>query len=335
MNQISLSIFLKISQKALQSPNSNQDVVNLLVGSLIDRENIVDRNGNPVDITPTKVSGWFNKTKDVEQSIHDAVSNDSSVMERCKDWFKNIFIPSLNINLIEDYYSEMKLLVKQDDHISKQKQNQLLEKFNCEDYSSFLAELFLYCLSKSNSEHRELVTPSDYYLLSECDSNCPICGKNLIENIKNNSVKKYEVIQYDFLDSQNNKLCLCRDCADIYCCDLSEEEQQKIIDIKEELIKDNQVKEVSNSVKLEQDILKVINNLSSIDTSNIPIHLTLDAIELKKKIHPDNSMLIFDINTKVTSFYNTVRNIFSNLEDEGIIVFEKIASQVKLFYLSL
>ncbi|MGF3066976.1 ABC-three component system protein [Facklamia sp. P12950] len=90
-----------------------------------------------------------------------------------------------------------------------------------------------------------------------------------------------------------------------------------------------------NSVKLEKDILEVINNLSSIDLSDIPVDLTLDAIEIKKKIYPGNSMLIFDINTKVTSFYNTVRNIFSNLEGEGIIIFEKIASQVKLFYLSL
>ncbi|EKB53608.1 ABC-three component system protein [Falseniella ignava] len=335
MNQICLSSFLKISQKALQAPNLNQDVVNLLIGALIDRENIIDRNGSPVDITPAKVSGWFNKTKDVEQSIRDAVSFDDSVVERCKNWFGEIFIPTLNINLTEDFYSEMKSLVEQDEQISEQKRDQLLEKLNSEHYSSFLAELFLYCLSRSNTENRETVPTSDYYLLSECDSSCPTCGKRLTENIRNNSIKKYDVIQFDFLDPQNDKLCLCRDCADIYVGELSEEEQQEIIDIKEELIKNKQIKEVSNSVKLEKDILEVINNLSSIDLSSIHTDLTLNAVELKKKIHPENYMLIFDINTKVTSYYNTVRNIFSNLEGEGIIVFEKIASQVKLYYLNL
>ncbi|MGF3066975.1 hypothetical protein [Facklamia sp. P12950] len=123
MNQISLSSFLIISQKALQTPNSNQDIVNLLIGTLIDRENILDRNGSLVDITPTKVSGWFNKTKDVEQSIRDAISIDNGTLTRCKDWFDEIFIPTLNINLTEDFYSEMKSLIEQDSQISKQKKS--------------------------------------------------------------------------------------------------------------------------------------------------------------------------------------------------------------------
>ena len=52
------------------------------------RGNILDRNGNPVDITPSKASGWFNQTREVDLAIKDKVSNDSTLIERCKNWFE-------------------------------------------------------------------------------------------------------------------------------------------------------------------------------------------------------------------------------------------------------
>lgn len=335
MSQINLANFLKISQKGIQSPNTNGDVVNLLLGSLIDRENILDRNNNLVDITPSKISGWFNQTKDVEQAIRDKVSADRTILERCKAWFDETFIPTLNIHLVSDFYSEMKNLMENDTEISIEKQSSIIEKLDNKDYPGFLAESFLYCLSKSNLRSNEPIPTSDYYLLAECGSSCPICGKQLTENIRNTSIKKYEVIQYDFLDSSNDKLCLCRDCADIYDGELFEDEAQLILSTKAILVRDAQLKTLSNSAKLEKDILEVINNLSSIDPSTITINLPLDAVNLKSKIHSSNPMLAYDINEKVTSFYNTVRNIFSNLEGDGIINFEIIASQVRLYYLRL
>lgn len=335
MTQINLASFLQISQRSLQSPNHNEAVANLLLGSLIDEENILDRNGNPVDITPSKASGWFNQTREVDLAIKDKVSNNSTLIERCKNWFEQTFIPTLNIHLVDDYYSEMKNLIEKDIHISEDKRNLILDNLKNDDYPVFLAEIFLYCLSITNLRSSEPVPTSDYYLLAECNFKCPICGNNLTENIRNSSIKKYEVIQFDFLDSNNNKLCLCRDCVDIYDVVLSVDDQQLIKNAKENLVKDNQLNDLTNSAQLEKDILGVIDSLSLLDPASIPVDLTLKATEIKNKIHSDNKMLIYDINTKVTSFYNTVRNLFSEFEGEGSINFEIIATQVRLYYLQL
>jgi hypothetical protein len=144
MKRLCFGTFAKTLQKALQKPNSNQAVAELLLGLII----VEGGSSEQYTLLPKKVSALFNFTEDVQEDIV-SHSTKESVSKSMSEHFKKKVVPCLNSVLIEDLKANLRKLIINDNSISKVTANGLIALLS-DDLSHFLSAVYLYAISKSN-----------------------------------------------------------------------------------------------------------------------------------------------------------------------------------------
>ncbi len=204
-------------------------------------------------------------------------------------------------------------------------------------------------LEAQNIQNDCPVTPYDFGLLNECGMKCPICGKRLVENKKGIPLSRYivtpifpygmDIIKQsefrdicppaDDLESTDNKILLCRTCAEDYLVSPTKEEYEFLYKKKNQQVWDLQMRDKADDIAVEQGIRQILDAFSSSTEQPIPIDRTKwEAYRVDKKIPEDNFNLRERITFWVLHYYRYLEQQFKQEERTRKLRFRKIQNEV-------
>lgn len=352
MTELCFAEFAKCLQSAMQPPNDDKDVIELLLGWITDMPSVVDKKGNPVHLAPSLVSDLLNRKVDVPKAIKNACTT-RKILTDAKKHCESQVIPYLNPIVSDDMFETMGDAIEADDVIATKKKKELADLLENGKEAEFLGQLLIYVINRENRISNSPVASEDIPLLAEADYECPICHAPLVEYVKNTPAKKYEVIKIfpedtsafasEFaliprpkrIDSPANKMALCRDHAEEYKLEPTAEEYTHLKEIKDRLATAYSLRVDINGAALEDEIQNVLYGLAGITDDTVLEELPLDALHLDQKILPENHLLKNDEMTRVLRYYNFINNLFSAMDRDGTGNFELIASEIEVAYKKL
>ena len=244
----------------------------------------------------------------------------------------------------DDVLNHLVKVIKEDKEIGDKKRDELLDYYNKGQEGRFLGEVFLYVVNRPNKPGEDFVgfEDEDAPLIAEANYECPICHKKL----KNKPIKRY-VITHIFpeglskdkavelstlypkpkgLEQTDNQIALCDHCAEDYLSDPTEEENQRIYDLKRLLARNYKAKESVNAVDQEEDIRIVLDSLANGDDLVQLVPLEYEALHIDEKFEVKNFVLKTETQIKVLQYYRYIEAIFSESKTD----FDLIASEVKM-----
>jgi hypothetical protein len=137
--------FAKEIQMAMQPPNSQQSVVELLLGFVV--EEAGENELRSFSVTPKTASNLMKFIDNIHEDIR-ALSSSPKVIEAMPGKFASrvAFAPML----LEDLIEKLCQIIESDDSISKSKRTELASLAHKETLSEFLSSAYLYALNKPN-----------------------------------------------------------------------------------------------------------------------------------------------------------------------------------------
>jgi len=146
MDRLCFGTFAKTIQKAIQKPDGNQAVAELLLGLVV----LTDAS-EPFTMLPKKVNALFHFKEEVSAEISSLATSSKTISEM-PERIKQKLIPFLKSGHIEDLKENIKLLINTDNDISPKKRTELLSHIESEtdNLTEFLSSVFLYSLNKPN-----------------------------------------------------------------------------------------------------------------------------------------------------------------------------------------
>lgn len=348
ITELTFSSFARELQMALQPPNGDKDVVLLLLDWITQKERVVDKKGNPVNLTPSLISTLMNQAVDVPKAIKDACTEIAILNEAVRHVDQKV-MPCLNPFMETDMYANIAAMINNDEGISNEKKQKLILLYEQKQYSQFLAQVLLYVIHKPNRLDGQALEISDIPLLAEAGYHCPKCSCDLVKSIKGMSMKNYcmvhiypeitpaEGVGFESAivpmkpNDHHNLIALCPDCAKQYLVAPTFSEYEELMTRKEEMEKYISKTRILSSLSLEDEIRDVIYALADIDTSDIE-ELSLDALRIDQKLMPENVLLIDEMRTWVLRYYRFIEKVFAGMERNDICDFDTIASEMKIAF---
>ena len=205
-----------------------------------------------------------------------------------------------------------------------------------------------------NNKRRKYSPAEELCLTTQVNGNCPLCGSALFYNKKSRSYKNYELahiyplnptlseieelkneeLLHTDVNHPDNIIPSCLACHGKYDKPRTAEEYRKLATLKKSFIRRSEQQEIQRSYQIENDILKVIEGLYSIDDIDKEIDLEYDPKRLKDKFDITLSVPAqHKIKHNVTDFYNYIKSKFLEIERENPNSSVLIYTQVKSFYL--
>ena len=349
MTEVCFSEYARCLQKSLQPPNDDLSTVTLLLEWITDRSDVKDKKGNPINIDSSLTSNLLNRKVNVPKPIKDVCSN-SQILVDSTNHFRLKVLPCLNPIMSDDMFEEMEKAIENDTSVSKRTKAKLLKLIDSGQEAEFLANLFMYVVNVENRKSGEVAVRDDIPLLAEVDFQCPICHRRLIEQVKANTIKKYDIvhiypkiiIDVDLetskpknLDDHSNLIALCRDHAEEYLLSVTKEAYQELKQIKHQASMLYTRRVDVNEAALDEEIREVLLGLTTIPSNTLLKELSMDALRLDQKILPNNTLLLNDETTRVLRYYHYIEGIFAAMEREGTGNFNLIASEIAVAFQKL
>lgn len=352
MIQLCFAYFAKSLQSALQPPNDDKDVVEILLGWITEKDSVVDKKGNPVNIGSSLISDLMNRKVDVPKAIKNACTS-AGILSEAIAHFDSVIIPCLNPYVADDMYENLLNCVETDVEISKKKKDSFKKLYLEENNAVFLANYLLYTINRTNRLTDVPLGTDDIPLLAEAGYECPICHAPLVEYIKTTAVKRYRITsiypddisghETEFsgiappkkFNNQSNQIALCRDHAEEYMLGPTKADYLQLRGIKDSLVSAYALRSDINEMALEDEIQVVISGLVCDIDEKALVELPMEALRIDHKILPENHLLRSDETTRVLRYYNFINNIFSDMERDGTGDFDLIASEINTAYKKL
>jgi len=147
METLCFATFVDILRPCLQEPNTQESVVELLIQPIIDSDNILDKNGNTMDLDSTTISKWMTRTRNVTRAIVSSLNKDS-VVDVVKDNFKNTIFTTFEIGKETEFFDKINALIYQDSTITTTKR----EKYTNTSTSKIdrVTDIFIHALQAEN-----------------------------------------------------------------------------------------------------------------------------------------------------------------------------------------
>ncbi|CAK3275789.1 MULTISPECIES: ABC-three component system protein [Vibrio] len=143
-------------------------------------------------------------------------------------------------------------------------------------------------------------------------------------------------------DSENldNMIALCKPCHDGFDKPRTVKGYREMCELKIQLKKKNDIAREWHSVKIEEEVISVINKLSTLTEDDIKSAgvLTHQPKKVDDKVKSDKSIgliLANDIKNNVVLYYNVIKNQFSELDKIEAYKSELIYTQIKLINIKL
>ena len=352
MAQICFSIFAKTLQSAMQPPNDDKDVVEILLGWITEKVSVADKKGNPIHLAPSLISDLINRKVDIPKAIKNACTS-TTVLREAINHFETDVIPFVNPYTSDDMYESLIKAIQTDVDISIRKKSSFQKFYDSEKYAEFFAHLLLYVISRPNRFTDTPLEIDDIPLLAETGYECPTCHTPLVEYLKLTAVKRYGIVslypdaisghETEFtgidppkqLNAKSNRLALCRDHAEEYLVEPTREDYARLKDIKDRMAANYALKSEVGDVALEDEIQRVLSGLIGDIDEDALVELPMDALRIDQKISPENHLLKNDATTRVLRYYNFINDMFSAMERDRTCDFDLIASEVNTAYKKL
>lgn len=191
-------------------------------------------------------------------------------------------------------------------------------------------------------------------LFDEVNGLCPQCNKPLMNNVKKQKTKLFEVAHIyphsphpheiellkneirlnDDSDHEDNLIALCRDCHKLFDNPRTIEGYQAMVALKIELQRLYKLKTLWHENKLDYEINEVINSLVNLK-DEARAELSFSALKIDEKDKDLNFILKIKIKSYVQYFYTHIREKFAELDKITPYSSDTIFSQVKTYYLKL
>ena len=364
MERLCFGSYTKRLQKTLID-SGNEKVVELLLDLITDNVEILNRNGQPFVVTSKIASELLTHKVDVLKKIRDA-SGKPAVMDAARDYFEDAVVPFIMPDMVEDLLADMSQLISADTAIPKRKQSELLAIADADTIAEFLASVYLYAIKQTNKisttgadtefstelmptipARKDSIPESDLYLLMEAGSVCQSCGKTLVNINNGHSLAGYAITEIvpanpsqevseelgDLLDSlpaqlSDNRIALCLDCSNRHIRHTTRDECLTLKQTKEKLRRDFDAATMLDKMYLEEQIEAVLRKIPVESAEEITETLEYDALRVRDKIH-SNVPLIIKTEGFVVQYYQFIKTVFAQMEREGVIDFDAVASDVK------
>lgn len=171
--------FAKLANELIRATKlTNEDLVNILLACVYKPLDLKDKNGNPYYAGKGECSYLLKGKRDVKLEIQRGTRK-KEVIDHAEAYFERFLISKILPSLLDDFLENMRMIIKYDSSISESKRGKLLSIANKENLASFLANVCLYVISRSNMFQDEII----------CTNNLPAQNKyfsgrtDVLENI--------------------------------------------------------------------------------------------------------------------------------------------------------
>ncbi|WP_317368346.1 hypothetical protein [uncultured Tyzzerella sp.] len=101
----------------------------------------------------------------------------------------------LNQNLKYDVFENLCKVIEQDIQVAKLKKSEFIGLHTNGQYDKFIANIFLYVLSRDNKKITTGVEYQDILFLEEVNYECPLTHEKLVEHVKNVPIRRFTITQ--------------------------------------------------------------------------------------------------------------------------------------------
>ena len=245
------------------------------------------------------------------------------------------------------------------------KYHDLIPKLESENFGSTLAEELSRILLESQNRRGSSVEavqtklknkPSiaSAELFYETGGNCPSCGKPISSDGPGRRYReigitplcakqdyrikrKYEAVvpQLPALGSPEDRILLFLDCANDYLADPTPAQCKALVDAKHNMRSHQKIVFDISNLELERNLPLLLAQLGQIRDFKELETLSMNALQVEKKIAPSNQLLIMKIESMVVRSYHFIREQLQILEAQNDVDFDVLAMQVRMCYLKL
>lgn len=303
-----------------------------------------------VDVDDKMISNLMKRKKDVHGDIKKGAGK-REVITFARGKVKETVLDSINPLLMDDTCTKILESMTADKKVSDGFCNKMQQLYAEQKFLDFFTDAILYALSVTNLPPEATVQESDFLLLAEANYKCPLNGNKLWKKTKGNYDYIYRIVkiypegldeelvaEFDAiqaaprnLDMDDNKICLCRDCAEDYLGDPTAEKYARLLECKGIIVRGQKRKQISAESAIEDEIVDIIKAIASIDEKT-ELQPFTDALEVKEKILPENYLLEVAIRDDVVRYYPFIEKQFSLLDGVEGATFNVIRSEVTTCY---
>ncbi|MDY0277645.1 MAG: hypothetical protein RBQ97_06140 [Acholeplasma sp.] len=347
MDRYNIAEYITIVKKGLVS-SSGQGPAGMLIlgeiGSLLSPR---------IDFDDTKISRLCKHINEVPVEIVRAVS-DSSIVLNVISGFQTNVARDFNPITIDNACHRLISLINCEPNLHIDNKNLLNRSYLNDDRATFLANALIHVVGMINTNDSIDTTYEEIPYLSEANNHCPLCGNDLVRNIRGRRNAFYGITKvYDeefddetkkeleavhpapsSIDAKDNRIALCLSCYSEYRANPTHDTYQKLISKKQSFERNSEIDAALNGIDVEKSIEKIINDLGNLNSDKAAGLLPLDPKEIKEKITDD--VILRDVVTHlVLKYYKFIEQQFSNLDSTGKTRFKVIANQVSTAFESL
>lgn len=310
MSDFTISAFITILTGNLKN-NETQELTGIALFSCF--TNLVNKE-IPITILEAKtISSLVNRKIEVPEIIKKLCDDNKYLLEIKENFTKNVF-NNLHSQIKDDVFFRVLTCIKNDSSISVPKKEAFQKYYDNKDYFEFLFQAFLYvnCLPNIKKKEKQI---NELPFLEEVKNCCPLCHTSLIKNLKNNCSTNFEVVlitnDLSLSEFNENKIALCKKCANEYLSEYTKEKQNVLIKIKTDLLNEQNIQEQILNQQLEEQILEVIEKLQIFDGNYKLEKKRLPTLKIKQKVEPQNFTLINEVENHVTIYYRFIEELFA------------------------
>lgn len=203
---------------------------------------------------------------------------------------------------------------------------------------------------RHKKEPRIQLTPiEEKELFAEVDGKCPLCGTSLIAEKNGRRIRVYEAAhiyphgqtaaQFKALkgvsvpidvESPDNIILLCKRCHKLQDDKTSVADFLQLHQVKQEKSGAYRAAQETSNIELEPELKQVVEQLSRSNDREL-VELSFSPLMIKRKIESDN--LRRKVLNYVTTYYETLKVMFQNVDDHRSSTSEIIATQFKLAFI--
>lgn len=343
MSGLNTASYILTLRSGLSANGGKEAATNLILGT-INNQDYVREHGYEEDLSSKKISRVLGELANTPDGIQQASVIPEVIDETIKNFNKDV-IPDLNPHLKDDTLANIRKLIKCDVTISEPKKEFLLNYYKHGQTTEFLAYTFLYAVNKPNiMREGEEVEVDDIQFLAEVGYECPLCHKELVEQVRGKVRKKYRITQIfpndlddDIaaafeaeypkpvnLNAPDNLIALSEEESNDYLFAPSVELYKKLFETKRALVKSHQAKMNVNQEQLEEDIRTVLDAVMDLQDLPATEPLNFDALHVDEKIR-EPFVLRKTVRDEAITYYSYIEKVFRDSNAN----FDVIASQIK------
>ncbi len=342
MKEYNISALITIMMNAFADSQIN-------TGSIL-LQTVASHSNVNVDVDGKMISNLMKRKTDVHGEIKSGAGK-KEVIEYARKKVKETILNRINPVLLDDTCADILKTMSTDSKVSDGFCRKMQQLYDSHKMLDFFTDAVLYALSVTNLPAEASVQEGDFMLLAETNYQCPIDGAKLWKKVKGNYSYVYQIVKIypesiddelakgftaiqgapRDLDMDDNKICLCKKCAEDYVDNPSVERYRNLLELKSAIVRGQKRKQIANESDIDDEIVDVIKAIANMDEKT-ELQPFTEALEIKDKILPGNVVLEKAIRDDVVVYYPFIEKQFSLLDGVEGATFNIIRSEVTTCY---